>query len=312
MIEEKREIKVLLIEDDEGDFLLTKDLLMEMKRTKVTLKWAKTYDEALLFLERQTFDIFLIDYYLGSKNGFDFLKEARDKKIKTPAIVLTVGIDSDDDLRMAEFGAYDYLSKDDLDVFSLERSIRYSIENYELQREVSRKKDLLDLMFEALPVAVVMLNENKEIIQYNKSFLELLNVAKEEVSQKNIDAVIETYKEFEGNTYERDLDVNMREEKIWSVSSRNGSEGILLTLKGKEMPVSVRARTVKFQNGIEREYTIVSIVDINSQKKLEAKLCKTIKQVQNIVEKHAIENKDPEIMFDLMDLEMSKLENINT
>lgn len=122
------EIRALLVEDDEDDFILTRDLLGESKRTRFRLDWVTTHSEAIEALSRDEYDVYLIDYRLGEHDGLEILREAKARGCTQPMILLTGQGDGDIDIAAMEAGAADYLVKGQIDAQILERSIRYSIE----------------------------------------------------------------------------------------------------------------------------------------------------------------------------------------
>ncbi len=47
MIAERESLHLLLVEDDEDDYLLTRAVLAELPETRCTLEWVTTYEAAL-------------------------------------------------------------------------------------------------------------------------------------------------------------------------------------------------------------------------------------------------------------------------
>jgi signal transduction histidine kinase/DNA-binding response OmpR family regulator len=121
-------INVLLVDDDEDDYLITSDLISEIERSKYAMEWASNYDDALKAITRHQHDVYLIDYRLGPNSGLDLIKEAISTGCQAPMILLTGQGDSEVDIMAMEAGAMDYLVKGQLDASSLERCIRYSIQ----------------------------------------------------------------------------------------------------------------------------------------------------------------------------------------
>src|SRR5579859_1846828 len=84
----KGPFKVLLVDDDENSYLLTKRLL-----SKITgmfqLEWSSSYEDGLSVIARGAHDVYLLDYRLGARNGLDLLKEALALGCKAPMIMLT-------------------------------------------------------------------------------------------------------------------------------------------------------------------------------------------------------------------------------
>ena len=54
-------VHILLIDDDEDDFVITKDLLEEIDQKRYTLDWAINFREGLDKLFSQNYDVCLID-----------------------------------------------------------------------------------------------------------------------------------------------------------------------------------------------------------------------------------------------------------
>src|SRR5262245_36944193 len=80
---------ILLVDDDADDYVLTRDLLAEIKGASCELEWVTTYDEALEAMRRHTHDVYLLDYRLGERNGLDLLREVKRQGAGVPMILLT-------------------------------------------------------------------------------------------------------------------------------------------------------------------------------------------------------------------------------
>ena len=123
-----RRIRVLLIEDDEDDSILLEGLLAEVASVKYEVTWSQTYEEGLQELEKGIYDVCLLDYHLGSRDGLEILSTVEESAEKPPIIILTGQGDYMIDLRAMKYGAADFLVKDQMSGPMLERVIRYSIE----------------------------------------------------------------------------------------------------------------------------------------------------------------------------------------
>ena len=135
----KETVKILLVEDDEDDYMITKTLIAGIRNWRGILEWVSSYGEALQKLKSNEYDVYLFDYRLGEKTGIDLLKEAIESGCKVPIILLTGHGDHDVDIEAMRLGASDYLVKDEINVHLIERSIRYSI----IQKESEAEKDRL-------------------------------------------------------------------------------------------------------------------------------------------------------------------------
>lgn len=128
-------IKVLLVEDDEDDYVLTESLLSEINLGTYTLDWVTTYDSALEKIAENQHDVCLLDYHLGAHTGLELLREAKSKNYEIPIILLTGQGDQQTDVEAMRAGAADYLIKGELNTSLLERSIRYSLEQKRNEQE---------------------------------------------------------------------------------------------------------------------------------------------------------------------------------
>lgn len=59
-------VRVLLVDDDEDDYIITRDLVAQIGNPPYRLDWINNYDAALAALQRREHDIRLLDYRLGS------------------------------------------------------------------------------------------------------------------------------------------------------------------------------------------------------------------------------------------------------
>jgi PAS domain S-box-containing protein len=121
-------IKVLLIDDDEDDYILTRDLLSEVKVGKYELDWAPSYEEGLEVVGRREHHVCLVDYRLGERSGVQLIREAWKARLLTPMILLTGQGSHDVDVQAMQAGAADYLVKDKTPAALLERTLRYAVE----------------------------------------------------------------------------------------------------------------------------------------------------------------------------------------
>ncbi len=116
---------VLLVEDDDDDFLLTRDLVA---RLGYELERVSDYADGSRAVRTGDYDVALVDYRLGADNGVELVRELVESGCQTPMIVLTGQGDYNVDLEAAEAGASDYLVKGEITPSLLERTIRYAVQ----------------------------------------------------------------------------------------------------------------------------------------------------------------------------------------
>jgi signal transduction histidine kinase len=139
----KKNIKVLLIEDDEDDYILTEDTISEIPGKMYELDWAASYEAGLKAISTNEYDVYLLDYRLGKENGLELLKKMKNQRLNAPLILLTGLGDRELDIEAMEAGAADFLVKADLRPDLLDRSIRYAIQQHKIIGKLRRKEDEL-------------------------------------------------------------------------------------------------------------------------------------------------------------------------
>jgi len=130
-------IRVLLIEDDEDDYILTKTLLREMKGQSYSVDWSKNYADGLAAALRNEHDVCLVDYRLGAQDGIELLRTAVERGCTLPIILLTGQGEHEIDLQAMQAGASDYLVKTGLEAGLLERTIRYALGRHRAAAEAA-------------------------------------------------------------------------------------------------------------------------------------------------------------------------------
>lgn len=100
-------IKLLLIEDD----LSLSNSIFDFLDDFADVMQVFDGEEGLYEAESGIYDLILLDLMLPEKNGFQVLKELREKGIKTPVLIMTAKESLDNKGHGFELGADDYLTK---------------------------------------------------------------------------------------------------------------------------------------------------------------------------------------------------------
>jgi diguanylate cyclase (GGDEF)-like protein/PAS domain S-box-containing protein len=138
MIESTR---VLLVEDDEDDYAVTRDLLQAQDHARFEVDWCSDYDSALAAIREQRHDVYLVDYRLGGRTGLELVSEGFSSQPTAPVIALTGRDDYAVDSEATVLGFTDFLVKQELDPASLERSIRYALSNHRAMRALALSEE---------------------------------------------------------------------------------------------------------------------------------------------------------------------------
>ncbi|QMW00305.1 hybrid sensor histidine kinase/response regulator [Spirosoma foliorum] len=185
VVEKKETIRILLIEDDEDDYLLTKALVSVRENASIKLDWVDSYDRGLAAIDKGEYDVYLVDYRLGPYTGIDLIQEAFRMGCRAPMILLTGQDDLTVDQSALELGAADYLVKGRIDAQLLGRSIRYALRQASVLAEVAQKENKYRSLFERSIDAIFVANDELRFQDANSSVEQLLGYSRDELRYLN-------------------------------------------------------------------------------------------------------------------------------
>lgn len=106
--EDQLEMRILLVEDEEGLILTLTDRL-ESEGYDVVSK--NNGQEGFEMACSESFDLIILDVMLPKKNGYDICRDLRQQGIRTPILMLTAKGETIDKVLGLKLGADDYLTK---------------------------------------------------------------------------------------------------------------------------------------------------------------------------------------------------------
>ncbi len=251
---DKEQIDVLIIEDDEDDFFIARSLLSKTSALKCNLEWARDFDEGLATLMSNRYDVCLVDYRLGARDGLQLLHEADERGVETPMILLTGQGDYEVDIKAMMAGAADYLVKGQIDAQLLERSIRYARERRRAEERIREQAAFLDKARDSISAYDL----GRNVIYWNKSAERLTGYSEEEIKNLSYDALFDADK--------------VKVERAWdAVLSKGEWSGDLrqLTKNGEELIVESRWTLVRDNAGNPRSVLVIN-TDVTERKRLES------------------------------------------
>ncbi len=116
-----------MIDDDEEDFIITRDIVREIDARKYSVDWVPSFEEGIKRINRKNYDVYLVDYRMGAHTGDELIREALKNGCEEPLILLTGQNDKEADNNALLAGASDYLVKGSLTPRSLETALRYGM-----------------------------------------------------------------------------------------------------------------------------------------------------------------------------------------
>lgn len=142
-LEKLKNVRVLLIDDDEEDYLIIKKTFQQIEDSPFLLEWVSSYDDAKAQIVAGKHDVYLIDYRLGEHNGLELLEFAGPENRSQPFILLTGVGNETVEWKSLELAASDYLVKGAFNAQLLSRTLYYALQRKHI--EAQRFEYLLDL-----------------------------------------------------------------------------------------------------------------------------------------------------------------------
>lgn len=131
-------IKVLHIEDDDGDAHLIRHVLSSDVTFRFEIVREERMAEALKYMDGNSVDVILLDLSLPDSSGLDSVIQLR-TFAPEQAIVVVSGLDDQSlALEAVKNGAQDYLLKNELNSSATARAIRYAMERHKYDSQVAK------------------------------------------------------------------------------------------------------------------------------------------------------------------------------
>lgn len=179
-------VKVLLIDDDEDDYIITKDIFSRINNAdKYELTWIDTFEKGINAVLKRQHDIYLVDYRLGKQTGVDLVNEAVLSGIKEPIIILTGKGDYKIDEEAMNVGAADYLIKDKIEPDTLDRSLRYALKQSETLKALKESENKFKIIFDKAKDPILISDYTGKIHDINKAGLEFFGYHIKEILETN-------------------------------------------------------------------------------------------------------------------------------
>ncbi len=184
-------ISVLLVDDDEDDYFLTREYFNDLENWNIDITWCPTYDEALFHIKNRKYDLYLFDYLLGERTGIDLIEEACAIECEDPIILLTGKGDTKIAVEALRLGAADYLIKSELDSEKLERSIRYALDRTSVLKALKHSERRYRRIFEESNDFLFICDAEGIIADFNTSACSLTGYLPTDLKGKRIHDMVD-------------------------------------------------------------------------------------------------------------------------
>ncbi len=178
---EREKLKIAVVEDNEGDAVLIKEMLTF---GDVEITHFKDIESALEDFEFSRYDVAVVDLGLPGCVGSEAPMMIINENPTLPVIALT----GSDDIRVIQkvlsVGAQDYLIKGKFDRDTLIRSIRYSIERKKVHDNLYAQKQFSENIINTAGAIIMVLDGSGRITRINEYFRDVTGFRTEDAKNR--------------------------------------------------------------------------------------------------------------------------------
>lgn len=185
----RKTIDVLLVQAKEEDSKAVSELLCQSKTLLPQITVVKRYDQALVRLMEENYQICFADDRIADHDIFEFLEKLKIRTIACPVIVMSSGGDPERDLQYLRSGASDFLLKRTLKPVFFERAIRYALERQNSREDVLslEKQVLIEQKMKALgQLASSMSSQLGSILKHLRNDLEKIKATSKDPQNSEV------------------------------------------------------------------------------------------------------------------------------
>ena len=245
-------INLLLVENSEEKALQVANYLGEISRLAIDINYCETLEESYSLLRKEHIDIILMNLILPDGYGIQSFAGIFLEFPNIPCIVLT---ELDDDTIAAEIvksGAQDYITKETMNSDTLFKSISYSIERKQFEKDLRKSEEKYRQLFSRSKDAIYISTPDGRFIDFNPSGLKLFGYTEEELPQLKVRALY-------ANETDRD-----RLQQVLAEKEQVTDYELLLTKKDRaadvhcllsSMAIYNEDRTIRCYQGIIKDIT---------------------------------------------------------
>jgi two-component system cell cycle response regulator len=132
-------VRILLVEKNQDDYRWLQAILAEIGEFQSEVARETTYQAALEHLKHETKDVILVTAASDAGTALEFVREVQTRGYLMPIIFLTRQGEAEADSAAREFGALEYLERDQLTAPQLARAIDYAMQRAHMLIEMRER-----------------------------------------------------------------------------------------------------------------------------------------------------------------------------
>ncbi|TXD84095.1 response regulator [Subsaximicrobium wynnwilliamsii] len=145
-------LSVLIIEDNQGDFVLIEDYLLE-KFKSIEIIHFTNFANSIDYLQnpKTKVSLILMDLHLPCLKGIELINTILAYNFHIPVVILTGYSDIDLAKKSLQIGVYDYLIKDEINPVILHKTIIYALNRSSFINQIEAEKSNYENLFNFSP-----------------------------------------------------------------------------------------------------------------------------------------------------------------
>ncbi|MEN8198772.1 MAG: sigma 54-interacting transcriptional regulator [Thermodesulfobacteriota bacterium] len=178
----------ILVVDDEESLRHTFNIFLK-REGYGPIVLASNFEEAVVQLSNNSFDLVISDIVLGGNTGIDLLKRIRELNMDCPVIMVTGYPNVETASEALRFGAFDYIQKP-VEKEQLLRTSRLALQQYRLQgekrkaeEEKEKYRSYLDTVFRSVSDAIVTIDDDMTVVKMNQAARALFSTVNPELRE---------------------------------------------------------------------------------------------------------------------------------
>ena len=174
------QLKILVVEDNMGDYFLVHEYL-HSNFSNPTITHNELLEDANRSLSSEQFDVILLDLTLPDSNGKESVESVVKMANDAPVIVLTGYSDRQFAMDSLKIGVQDYLIKDEVNAFVLQKSITYSIERNKIGKTLLQNEKRFRALIENSTDGLVVCSTDRQIQDLSSAGQKIIGYSKEDL-----------------------------------------------------------------------------------------------------------------------------------
>jgi len=171
----------ILVIDDEESIRFTFQTFLSDEGYSVTT--ASDYDQASSLLTGPGFDLVFADILLGNgRTGIDLMREARERNIDCPFVVVTGAPNVESASDAVRLGAFDYIAKP-VHQDTLLRVARMALRDKALSDEKEKYRLNLEAIFRSVKDAIITVNEELRVVELNRAAEKICGITRDAIGK---------------------------------------------------------------------------------------------------------------------------------